>query len=76
MLTRGKGGAVEPGRVVEVVAVSYAVEMGGGPQALGGCGRLLAGMVASVFFVGSGVVSGAVKAERHVESLFAASCSH
>ena len=61
----GKCGAVEPGRVVEVVAVSYAIEVGG-TQALGGRGGLVAGVVFGGLLVDTGMVGGAVEAEGHL----------
>lgn len=50
---------------MQVVAVSHAVKICRGPQALGGGRRLVRGVVAGVFFVGAGVVGGTVEAEGH-----------
>lgn len=57
---RGKRRPVEPGRVVEVVAVGHAVEVSSGKQALGRRGGLVAGVVFGGLLVGAGVVGGAV----------------
>ena len=65
MLPRRKCGTVQPGRVIQVIAISYAVEVGRGPQAFGGGRRLVRGVVAGVFFVGTGVMGGAVEAKGH-----------
>ena len=63
MPARGKRRPVEPGRVVEVVAAGHALEVGGGSQALGHRGGLVAGVVLGRLLVGASVVSGAVEAE-------------
>ena len=65
--TCGKSRPVEPGRVVEVVAVGHAVEVGGGAQALGGCSGLVAGMIFGSRLVGAGVVGGAAEAAGHYQ---------
>ena len=52
--------SVKPGRVVEVVAVGHTVEVGGGAQALGGRGGLMAGVVLGRLLEGTGVVGGTV----------------
>ena len=57
---RGKRRPVEPGRVVEVVAVGHTVEVGGGAQALGGRGGLVAGVVLGRLLMGASVMGGAV----------------
>lgn len=65
MLTCGKSGTVESGRIVKAAAVSYTVKIGGGPQALGGRDGLLGGVIAGVLLVRASVVGGAVKAKGH-----------
>lgn len=60
VLARGKSRPVEAGRVVEVVTVGHAVEVGGGAQALGGRGGLVAGVVLGRLLVGASVMGGAV----------------
>ena len=60
VLAHGKSRPVEAGRVVKVVAVGYAVEVGGGSQALGGRGGLVAGVVLGRLLVGASVMGGAV----------------
>ena len=57
---RSKRRPVESGRVVEVVAVGHAVEVGGGAQALGGRGGLVAGVVLGRLLVGASVMGSAV----------------
>ena len=60
VLARGKSRPVETRRVVEVVTIGRAVEVGSGAQALGGRGGLVAGVVLRRLLVGAGVVGGAV----------------
>ena len=62
---RGKSRPVKAGRVVEVVAICYAIEVGGGTQTLGRRSGLVAGVVLGGLLVGAGVVGGAVEAEGH-----------
>ena len=53
-LAYDKSCSVKPGWVVEVVAVGHAVEVSGGPQAFGGRGGLVAGVVLDGLLVGAG----------------------
>ena len=62
-LAYDKSYSVKPRRVVEVVTVGHAVEVSDGPQALGGRGGLVAGVVLDGLLVGTGVVGGTVEAE-------------
>ena len=59
-LAYDKSYSVKPGRVVEVVAVGHTVGVSGGPQAFGGRGGLVAGVVLGRLLVGASVMGGAV----------------
>ena len=48
-LAYDKSCSVKLGRIVEVVAVGHTVEVGGGAQALGGRGGLVAGVVLAAY---------------------------
>jgi hypothetical protein len=65
MLARGKGRAVKARRIIQVVAVGDTIKVGSGTQAFSGGRRLVCGMVAGVFFMGTGVVGGAVETKGH-----------
>ncbi|AWM34652.1 hypothetical protein DDQ68_18835 [Hymenobacter nivis] len=60
MLTHSKSGTVQPERVVEVIAVSHTVEVGGSLQVLGRLGMVLRGLLVS-----TGVLAGTVEAKGY-----------
>ena len=60
---RGKRRPVQSRWVIKVVAISHAIEVGGGAQTLGRRGGLVAGVILSRLLVGAGVVGSAVEAE-------------
>ncbi len=70
MLAHGKSSTVEPGWIVKVIAIGYAVKVSRRSQSLSHRSGLALGMVASIFFVSTGVESFAVKAEGHGKKVY------
>jgi len=63
MLAHSKGGANEPGRVIEVALIGYTVDIGGSSQISYGSNILFYKVLLSYLLVDAGVLGSAVKAE-------------